>query len=238
MALCQHGSTLQNPISLLPMEVKGQEFLAVACYECRNIKIVERKGLLNFIWPRQARVVYKGVVHKMCPGEPNKIFVKTDGDTVLELDTSGQVTDDRWEGFSKVRKIKIGFDIVLGMCYLTSPESLLVLSSPVRIWAVSCDTNKIKWQIEGVMFGKKICPHSLLLLSESNLVLVADGNSSRILVLDPKDGSCLRALGLAGMGYMAQLSFHGNHIVILHYAINRAKYNISYLCLNKAGLLS
>ena len=39
MTLCQHGSTLQNPISLLAMEVKGHEFLAVGCYDCKNMNL-------------------------------------------------------------------------------------------------------------------------------------------------------------------------------------------------------
>ena len=196
MSLCQHGNTLQNPISLLAVEVNGHEFLAVACYECKNVKLVDfkRKSLLSFLWPRQTRVVYEGVVYRMCQGESKRIFVKIDRDNVLELDISNQGKSNDWEVFTQVNKIKIGFDIVLGMCYVSSPNKrLLIFSAPMRIWAVSCDKNNILWQAEGKIFGKNICPHSLLFLSESNLVLASDGNNSRVLVLDPKDGSCLRA---------------------------------------------
>ena len=110
----------------------------------------------------------------MCPGEANRIFAKTDGDIVLEFDTSGQGIDGKWEHFTQLRKIKIGFDMALGLCFVTSPKNILILSSPRRIWAVSCDTNKIMWQIEG-----KICPYSLLFLPETNLVLASDGKNSK-----------------------------------------------------------
>ena len=240
MSLCQHGSTLQNPISLLHVAVNDHEVLAIACYECKNIKLVDlrRKSLFSFLWARKTKVVYEGVVYRMCQGESNRIFVKTDCDNVLELDTSDQGKSNDWKVFSQVTKIKIGFDIVLGMCYASTPKRLLIFSSPMRIWAVSCKTNNIMWQVEGKIFGKKICPHGLLFLQECNLVLVSDANNSRILVLDPKDGTCLRALGLTGMGYIAHLCLLGNQVVILHYVMNRSKYNISYLCLNRPGVLA
>ena len=40
----------------------------------------------------------------MCQGESKRIFVKTDCDNVLELDTSDQGISNDWKVFSQVKK--------------------------------------------------------------------------------------------------------------------------------------
>ena len=78
MSLCQHGSTLQNPISLLPVAVNDHEFLAIACYECKNIKLVDlrRKSLFSFLWARQTKVVYEEWCIECVKGSRKEFLLK------------------------------------------------------------------------------------------------------------------------------------------------------------------
>ena len=200
--------------SLLGFMINKQELLAVFCFLCKKIH------LLN-IETEQMMEAYSGEeVYCMCHGREGRVFVSIwDNDKVMELDCSTS-------RFTNKNTVHIGLDVCWGLCYLPLPHDCLVLSGHKfnglgEVKAVSCLDSSVMWRVQGKVEGKNIDPRGLLLFRGS--VLVADGWNKRIFVVDPNNGSCIKTIQTPGVGYLWFLSLCDTQIIMVHFADDKCK---------------
>ena len=133
---CKHGN-----IHLLCVQVAGREYLALSCWECENIKLMDfnkhtvdssRSQLMQY----KAITAFSGeIVWRMCQGEENRLFVQSVAG-VLELNTSTTT-------FIKLRTISTGVSRPLYvLCYVPDPHRLLVVGDENEVRAASCVEKK------------------------------------------------------------------------------------------------
>ena len=166
----------------------------------------------------------------MSHGEKGKLYVVhvvKGGIQVLELDCSRET----FSGPGKI--VQSGMERYYDMCYIPSPHRLIVLSDnyePTIILSVSAETGEKVWEVKGEVNGVECNPHSMLFSPQHQVLLVADGENSRVLVLHPGDGSHLQTIQLDGeMAIIWELCLHQNKLVVHHHAGGTVK--VSYfLC--------
>ena len=142
----------------------------------------------------------------MCEGEGNTLYVEASRDQVLELDCTRPV-------FSIIKILSFKMNgYFKGMCYVPSSHRLLVASNGRKVVAISCDTNRIVWRRKEGYFTSDPC--GLYYSQTYYAVLVADGEHSRIPVLDPGTGNTLQTMDLPGMGTVKNVSFSGDQLVV------------------------
>ena len=172
-------------VHLLCVQVAGQEYLAVSCWTCRDIKLMDLyTQKLSFAPLIQCWVITAlsgRRVKSMCQGEENRLFVGSD-DTVLELDTSTTT-------FTKVKTINTGS--AYSLCYLPDPYRLLVVSdehgsSYGEVHALSCDDNEVTWRTEK---SEDFNPGCLLFVPNNDVLLVADKNRNEIHIVNAFSGT-------------------------------------------------
>ncbi len=179
---CEHGS-ISN---ILGMMVGGQDLLGLACRgrQCGDIKLMNLET-------GETHVAYKSVEEpgRLCHGKEGRMWVhcRRDG-TVKELNCSSKTFTETG------RTVNIAGEC-FDMCYLPAPHSTLFLSHGYGDWveAVSCETGKQLWRLEGEVDGKKMWPRGVTIHPEFQLLMVAEYNKERILVLNPDTGSPLPA---------------------------------------------
>ena len=206
--LCEHDG-----VDFLPINVNNKEQLAVSCFHCRTIKLYNLDTLdatIAFHDPKY----YPG---PMCHGENGKLYVMHSvkgGVPVLELDCTTLL----FTGPSQI--IQSGMETLYSIYYIPSPHKLLVFSennlSIIR--AVSAETGEKVWEVRGEVDGKMCYPHGMLFSPQHQVLLVADGRNSRVLVLHPGDGLHLQTIQLdQEMGTIWEMSFHQNKLVVSHH---------------------
>ena len=172
------------------MECKDLKLATLSPLTGKNAKTADCKlDLLT------SKVVLKGKrLKRMCQGENNILYIEIEGtDRILKLDWCE--TDNLTE--MKKEEIPTGITKPEGLCFVPSAPSMLVISDHYghSVQAISCDSKKIVWRLSGAVDGKKMYPRGLLFSSDNNSIIVADGERSRVLVLDPASGAHLQTIG-------------------------------------------
>ena len=197
---CYHGS-----FCLLNLIVLWKEYLAIACYDCKDIKLIDLKT-------QDVVTAFSGEeVYKMCSGW-HKLFVSIHGtDQVLELDTSSTA-------FTKVRTFSSGHGGFYDMCYAPHPLNLLVTTGQGTIAAVDCTTGELAWTNDDQVEGKEIMPRQVVFLPRQNAVFVSEFSSfsefpeysKKFLVYDVRTGHHLQTIH-AKKGHLKE---HKGQIVV------------------------
>ena len=119
------------------------------------------------------------------------------------------------------------------MHYIPAPHKLIVfsLNTESLIRAVSMDGEKM-WEVKGEIEGKKCNPLGLLFSPDHQVLLVADGGYSRLIVLNPQDGSVLQTIQLDQLGFIYQLHIHQQQLIVHHATVDN-KEKVSYFSLNR-----
>ena len=195
-----------NPYNLLRVQVAGREYLAVSCWHCRHIKLMNlnkqtgsssESGLMRY----EMITAFSGeFVSRMCLGEENRLFVQSSDGVVLELDTSTTT-------FTKVKTISIGHQLsYYGLCYEPDPYRLLVVSGESEVRAVSCDNNEVVWTS-----GYK---GSLLYIPNHDVIILARYDN-KIVVLNPDSGSDIQCVELPyEVRHIRALCLFNNQIIM------------------------
>ena len=195
---CRHNCRA----GLLALEISGIEYLAISCPDCKDIK------LLN-LFTCDLTTAYSGKkMLRMCEGEGNTLYVEASHNRVLELDCS-QTVFSRTETLTT--KMSGNFR---GMCYVPSPYRLLVASNGRKVVAIARDTNKIAWERNKPCFNTD--PRGLYYSKVHHAILVADGNHSRILVLNPDTGRKIQTIRLPGMGEIIHMCLNNGQLIVRH----------------------
>ena len=157
---------------LLCVQIAGHEYLALSCYMCENIRLMDlnkQTGLSSESKLIQYEVItaFSGdEFGRMCHGEENRLFVRLHDDAVLELDTSTTT-------FTKVRYINTGYDH--GLCYVPDPHRFLVVSYDNEFCAVTCDSNKEVWKVK----NSDLYAGKLAYTPTRKSIIVADRSSKK-----------------------------------------------------------
>ena len=220
--LCEHDLQF-----LLPVTMNNEELLAVSCFYCRMIRLLDVQNEDVTVTFHDSRF-YPGV---MSHGEGDVMYVVHEVNgrfPVLELNTA-QVPFT-----GPVRTIQSGIEMYYGMCYIPSPHRLIVLSDNApgnTIRDVSAETGEKVWEVKGEVDGVECYPHGMLFSPQHQVLLVADGRNCRVLVLHPGDGSHLQTIQLdREMNVIAELCLHQNKLVAWHHDGRKVK--VSYFSIN------
>ena len=202
------------------MQAAEQEYLALSCQECRDIKLLDlNKQNPNSGTKTQYEVItaFSGEgVGCMYQGEEKRIFVKI-WHAVQELDTSTTT-------FTKVRSIGTGRTYG----YVPDPHRLFVVRDKGDICALSYDNNIVVWRIEESI---DFHPSHVLYVPNHDAVLVAH-RLIKITVLDPGSGSEIQTLRLPHYIYKIKgmCLVHGQ-IIVLSEGVGEVNARISYFSL-------
>ena len=187
--VCEHATAELNPYSLLQIMVSCTRYIAVACWMCGMIRLINAQD------PSQEPIVaYKGTkveVGLMCLGPTG---------TLCSMDRfSGKVylLDCTSTKFILKRKLsEISNLLADDICY-NEDHDLVILCSWIykRICAVRISDGHIVWdKSKQVVNGKEWHPNCLAYLHDQDLLLVGDQYGERILVLSPNTGNILQTL--------------------------------------------
>ena len=216
---CDHA----NLASLLPVRLKNKELLAVSCVKCSVIKLLDfesKSVTLGF----KNEQYFPGY---MCKGEGDVLYVVNfiKGDkSVLELN----IGQSPFTGPTKTTEC--GLQALFGLHYVPFPHKLVVFwnnTNPSYIRAVSAETGKKVWEVTGEVDGKPYSPHGLLFSPQHEVVLVADGDNHRFIVLHPRDGSHLQTIKLEpDVRDVYEFGFHENKLIVHHHG--KGKHKVSF----------
>ena len=196
-APCEHG------VRLLGLEIAGQEFLAMSCGVCENIRLMN-------LTSEKIRVAFRGKnVDYMAEGEGGKLYVKLRGEAkVLELDLVSST-------FIEKKSFDIGVKDVEALNYVPSPHRLIIVNDNNKrsVLATSVDTGKTVWNFDQKVDYKEIEPGELLFIPEHDVILVED--TERIHILRSADGQYLQTVDTHELGKLSGLFLCKDKLVIL-----------------------
>ena len=199
-----------------------RKLLAAVCFHCSNIKLIDTlKGGVS--------EVHKGSTDKsefrpvnLCAGEPGKLWLfrlkVTEGTAdnikhdVIELDCNGTKFTPTSRGFL------IDLKRCSSFCYLPAPHNALVFSDGKSkvLLSVDCESGEKLWELKGDVDGAEINPAGVTFSPQHQLILLADYHNSRVLALDPSNGSHLQTLALPEeLGCTQFLSLHNEHLFVI-----------------------
>ena len=214
--LCKHPDIT----SILPITIEGQEFLAIACIYCNRIRLCNMNtGEITtaFHDPRY----YPG---RMCHGDTGQIYVVHNvkgGFPILQLDCSHPQ-------FSLIKTIQSGMKKYYAICYIPTHRLIAISSNedPKMVQAVSCDTEKVMWQLIGSVDGVECHPHGMMYSPQHDTLLITDGINCRVLVLNSHDGSVRQVISLSDDMCVTELCLYEKQVVMQHNVDNKEK--VSY----------
>ena len=209
--------------------INGREQLAVSCNGCDELKLLD---LQTGEWS----TAFTGCKPRaICSGGRGRIFLEPRGEkTIQELDCTRPVFKGPIRTVHTNKKCRV-------MCYIPPPIDALVLSDvhSSNMVMKSVKRDKIIWMFknekEGTYNNRKneivFDREGLLFHSEYKVLLVADGDRKRVLIVDPGSGRLIQNIDLSHMGRIKSLCLYNDRLVMLHETF--AKYKISYLNLLK-----
>ena len=222
-ALCKHKDTAK----ILPVTIKGQEYFAISCWDCKKIRLYNMKT-------KQITIAFHDPSYYpgwMCQGDMGHIYIVsfvTGSLPILQLDCSHPQ-------FSLIKTIQSGMNMFYAICYIPTHRLIAVSDNKEsnKVRAVSCDTESTVWQLMGRVDGVECNPLGMMYSPQHDTLLIADGNNCRVLVLNSHDGSVRQVIGLRkDMGDIWEISSHMDQILIHHLKKNR-KLKISYFSIQE-----
>ena len=218
---------------LLCLQIAGQEYLAVACWECKDIKLIIIGEKVKEV-PISAFSGEK--VEKMCKEEKNRLFVSVTSSEgrILELDCSS--TD-----FKEVRILSTGLD-PHSLCYVSPRNLLFVCGYDHKSTKVTrCNDTAKNWAFKKEYDGKMINPRGFVYLRRHDRLLVADGVNSRVLVFNPSNGDYELTIdmtdpkiGRSNVGSIRRMLLYNGQIIMRHgsYKTNSKFQKMAYVSVN------
>ena len=201
---CEH-----DYLYLLCVQVAGREYLALAWFLCKNIKLMNlNKQMVNSSVSQEMRdeviTAFSGEkVGHMRHGEQNRLFVQLKSKHVLELDTSSTT-------FIKVKTIIN--DRGYHFCYVPDPFRLIIVLFENEVRAVSCDDNKTIWKVHG---DDDLDVGYLLYAPSHESISVSDWSMNRVVILSLIDGSQLQSIQLPDYVYNIRgLCVYNDQIIV------------------------
>ena len=195
--LCSHDIYC---FSLLSICVHNQEYLALSCMNCKDIK------LLNLKTHKVTKAFgTHDTLYSMCNGESNRLYVHCNR-TILELDCSDLT-------FKTIQTIPVDNSIISCMSYVPSPHSLIIVTDRVykKIEAICTQSKKLVWKFNRIG-GAGIQPEGCVFLPSHNAVLVSDFSVVKIITLDPTNGSHMKTIPIGNVHLDSDLCLYNDQV--------------------------
>ncbi len=128
--------------------------------------------------------------HLVCNGEPGRVYVYSWRSLVMEF----IYKDHAFVGVS--RNLHTSMWGCTNVCYIPTPHRIIVLDDWKMIKVFSLKTANRMWEVKGQVDGKDFNPHGMAFYTNHNLLLVADGENSRILVFLIETGEHVQTISL------------------------------------------
>ncbi len=177
---CQDGLD-----DILGLMVEGQEMIAAACRYCRDVKLVDPQTRAT------ARAYHNPQFppYHLCLAELGKLWVSSYSEPYQAIKLNCEMRT-----FTQEEGGVIQLDTrPVYLCYLPGSPAALVCSGGFKVRAVSCRDGSNLWNVDGKVAGCNFNPLGLSV--HSGVILVADYNNHRIVVLSPA-GSVLQSIHL------------------------------------------
>ena len=214
-------------LRILPLEISDDSYVAISCWECKTVtlmNIVTGKTTTAFSYSRFNVFSTKCCPSNMCLGSIGILyaFSKQDPNPVMEIDCS-TIT---FAG--PMKTLQTGLRGCSGMCFVPNPiKAVVVSNAPEKIIrAISVERDEILWEVKGEVDGVICLPKGMLFYGQRRVIVVCDGSTERIIVLDPIHGSHLQTIPLPKMGTILDLGMLEDRLIVLHQGYDQ-KYKIS-----------
>ena len=208
---CEHTDFIR----LLPLTVQQQQLLAVSCSCCKKIRLYNMKTREITTAFQHDRYLF----HGMCQGEADQIYVSK---SVKGHFLIPQLNCSRLK-FTVEKTIQSQMNRFHDICYIPS-NRLIVVSDSFMLRAVSCDTEERVWEIKGEVQDAQCCPGGMVYSPAHQALLVADGCNSRVLVVNPGDGSVRQVVQLgAEISATWEQRLFNNQLVVNHTDFHKEK---------------
>ena len=163
---------------------------------------------------------------EMCHGEKGRIYVvsMTENCPVLQLDCNSVP-------FTVTKKIITRLENYNDVFYIPSTKAIAISHHPASLVRVfSIDTKEKNWETKGEVDGNFWRPSCMAHAQKFERLIVND--RSRLIVLDPRDGSHLQTLPLPETVYSVRdVCLQGEDVIVLLHAeeaTNNKKLHVSY----------
>ena len=206
--LCTHTSG----VHLLSLEVKGREHLAVSCWECGNIRILELYPQVGYSSKDSLKVLshWRYNPGYMIHGEVDSMFV--------HMVYSNKVLELGYDTFTRLNETTIPeiSPRCHTLCYVPKPSRTLVAYSPSQnvITSVSVLRNKTVWKVNCGTDEFLYPPKYILYSKEREVLLVYDG-STGFLLLDPQTATPIMKASLPQMGTILELRIWKDQLIVV-----------------------
>ena len=183
----------KHDVHMLCVKVTEREYLALSCYYCKNIKLMDLNKT-SVVYAQKVKyeliTAFSGEkVERMCHGDENRILVRS-FNYVLELDTSSKA-------FMKTKIIKpstsgnfVSRHLFPDICYMPDPHRLIYICERDHINVVSCNDNKFEWLV--ARDRNLYYLGNLLYAPSHDVILVADRDKNKIVLFSTGLGSQTR----------------------------------------------
>ena len=226
----------KHRVTVLALEMDGEDFLLASCVRCRDIKLLQTKsGRIHVVDKYKFRSNQKSVLC-MTRGEPGTLYLSIVGGSLLEFRYSTS-------GLKGPRKIKIETDVCTSLCYIPVPRKALVcccrdsvrfkLQVNETIFAISPAGNDVFWEQKEKLDGANVKCATLLYIEQHRVILANDVGNNRFLVLNPSDGSHLQTLKCMvhtpmshDISLVTEFDFHKDQINVLYSKIKKEKVHV------------
>ena len=222
---CEHGGGYRYGI----MEVKmsQQPYIAMSCLRCKELclktacEIATESDCID----KMLRTIVNAP-GQMCHGRKGQFLVvnMTRGSKSLSiLDYS----------FNLTKHVQIDMDLPLHICYANSEdhgEMVIKSDSDLHmVSATSLETGTTIWREQGVVRNQMCDPHGLC-TDGKDRIFIADGQNSRILIINAEDGTLIKCVTVPSLGFIKDVAWckEEPHLQIRHLANSNANWSISY----------
>ena len=195
-APCQHGVK-----ALITVVQNGKELLAVPCWCCKAIKLVNMET-------KQVTCVFESPAYRPlsnCSGPNGSFFVASLSGHIQQFDSPFTATNAC--NFTDVKYI------VEYMCYLPTPHNTLVVSYQSELRAVSLLDGHEVWNQNCNGFK----PDCLLYYPQEDVLLVNVYLEPQIRVVNPSDRSMIQTIKIPDIYVIHRMCLCNDQIVMLHW---------------------
>lgn len=220
------------------LQVGGQEVVGCPCWLCKDIRLVNmtapKSRSVSFTMTSQQSVqsgmiCYKNAKfepHRMTPGEAGRLWCYSWRGPVFELNCK----EPNFTGYGKPIQSRMWGCVA--MCYLPAPYKAVVLTDWNDVKCFSTVACHCMWALHTFVDKKKINPWGVMFIPKYEALLVCDGENSRILIVNPKNGKLVKHFSFPDMGCILDACMYNDQVAIWHKAPGLVnKFSISFFSL-------
>ncbi len=202
---CGHNDNINTEC----LKIGEKEMLAVSCIYCAKIWLCNLET-------GETSVAFEDEQHspgQMCKGKPGQLIVLDQTHKqILFLDCAFHL-------FKLARRLPLNVEKYISnvsTCYIPGGLTLVISDHIGRVTAVSTITGEQRWEVTGQVQGKQCYLRGVVYSRKLDTLFLADGSNTRILELDPSDGSLIQILPLdETMGGIRDLCLHNDQLIVL-----------------------